>query len=97
MSTLRPMGRMQDQLSYPPRLMKADRAAAYCDLSRTKFLELVDNGTLPPCKDVGGMPRWDRLDLDAACDAMNDRKARRTTLADLLEVEGGEGDPALRE
>jgi hypothetical protein len=84
---------------YPPRLMKADRAAAYCDLSRAKFLELVDDGILPTCKDVGGVSRWDRLELDAACDAMADRakKSRRPSLDDLLEAEDGEGDPSLRQ
>jgi len=90
--------KLQDRLPYPPRLMSADRAAAYCDLSRTKFLELVDGGTLPASKDIGGMPRWDRLDLDAACDAMGERRrSRRKTLEQLLEAEGGEGDAGIRE
>jgi hypothetical protein len=40
-----------------PRGMKADTAAAYCEVSRTKFLELVEKGVLPPSKDLDGMPR----------------------------------------
>lgn len=83
-----------------PRGMKADTAAAYCEISRTKFLELVDKGVLPPSKDLDGMPRWDRRDLDAAWDAFDDHvkrfSARRKTLAELLEAEDGEGEPAIR-
>jgi hypothetical protein len=41
-------------LAYPPRMMNADRSAAYVDLSETKFLDGVDNGTWPPAKDVDG-------------------------------------------
>ena len=32
--------KLQDSMAYPPRAMKADRAAAYLDMSRSKFLEL---------------------------------------------------------
>jgi hypothetical protein len=82
-----------------PRGMKADTAAAYCELSRTKFLELVDKGVLPSSKDLDGMPRWDRKDLDVAWDALDDHvkrsSSRRKTLDEVLEAEDGEGDPAL--
>ena len=48
------MVKFQDALAYPPRMMNADRTAAYVDLSKTKFLDGVDNGTWPPAKDVDG-------------------------------------------
>ena len=59
--------KMQDHLSYPPRGMDADRAAAYLGLRRTKFLELVEEGRMPkPVRIEAELPPWDRLDLDAA-------------------------------
>jgi predicted DNA-binding transcriptional regulator AlpA len=58
--------RLQDHLGYPPRAMRAQRAAAYLDLSPSTFLRLVDEGLLPPPTKVHGVVSWDRLDLDAA-------------------------------
>ena len=73
-------------------MMNADRAAAYLDLSKTKFLEGVESGTWPPPRDADGLPRWHRLDLDAASDATDNRQKRlasgRKSLADMLEAEG---------
>jgi excisionase family DNA binding protein len=90
----------QDALAYAPRGMDADRAAAYCGLSRTKFLELVDAGRMPEAKDLGGAPRWDRKELDAAWDALENHAKRfgprRKSLDALLEAEDGEGEPAVR-
>jgi hypothetical protein len=75
-------------------MMNADRAAAYLDLSKSKFLEGVASGKWPPPRDAGGVPRWHRLDLDAAADATEANKKRlapvRKSLADLLEAEGAE-------
>lgn len=82
--------KFQDGCAYPPRMMNADRAAAYVDLSKTKFLEGIGT-TWPNPRDVGGLPRWDRCDLDAAVDAMGERKRLapgRKSLADMLEAEG---------
>ena len=45
--------------------MKADRAAAYLDMSRSKFLELVEQGRLPKPKVIDGIRVWDRLAVDA--------------------------------
>jgi hypothetical protein len=85
-------GKFQDNCAYPPRMMNADRAAAYLDISKTKFLEGVGLGIWPAPRDVGGLPRWDRHDLDSAVDAMSERKKRlapgRKSLADMLEAEG---------
>jgi predicted DNA-binding transcriptional regulator AlpA len=81
--------------------MGADRAAAYCDMSRTKFLDLVQGGHMPSPKEIDGMARWDRRDLDAAVDAMSDRNrkraaGRRKTLDDLWGAEDGDGETAVR-
>lgn len=56
----------QDHMSYAPRTMRAERAAAYLDMSRSKFLELVKAGTFPYPITIDGMRLWDRLSLEAA-------------------------------
>jgi predicted DNA-binding transcriptional regulator AlpA len=61
--------KLQDRLAYPPRALRAERAAAYLAMSRAKFLELVDQGRLPAPVHIDGMTVWDRLELDAAFDA----------------------------
>jgi predicted DNA-binding transcriptional regulator AlpA len=58
--------KLQDSMAYPPRAMKADRAAAYLDMSRSKFLELVEANRLPKPKVIDGIRVWDRLALDTA-------------------------------
>jgi predicted DNA-binding transcriptional regulator AlpA len=66
-----------DGLAYPPRAMRADRAAAYLDMSSSSFLKLVDEGVLPAGVRIKGMVVWDRYELDAAfeniksCDSGN--------------------------
>ena len=57
--------KLQDHLGYPPRGFRADRAAAYLDMSKSKFLDLVDEGVIPKAANVGGVKLWDRVDLDA--------------------------------
>jgi predicted DNA-binding transcriptional regulator AlpA len=95
--------RLQDTLYYAPRGMDADRAAAYCGISRTKFLEGVDSGTWPKPKDVNGAPRWDRVELDAAWDALKDRERKRTLTSrresfdELAGAEGGKGGNPVRQ
>jgi hypothetical protein len=80
----------QDVMAYPPRAMKADRAAGYLDMSRSKFLELVDQGRLPQPKIIDGMRMWDRLALDAAFNEFPDRSdgdsvgGRRNTCDEIL-------------
>jgi predicted DNA-binding transcriptional regulator AlpA len=82
--------KFQDHLAYPPRAMKAERAAAYLDMSRSKFLELVEAGRLPPPKIIDGMRVWDRLALDAAFNDFPDRgdgdslSGRRNTFDEML-------------
>jgi predicted DNA-binding transcriptional regulator AlpA len=58
--------KLQDDVAYPPRAMRAERAAAYLDLSPSTFLRFVDEGLLPPPTKVRGVVSWDRLDLDSA-------------------------------
>ena len=58
--------KLADQLAYPPRAMRADRAAAYLGLSRSKFLELVNEGRMPKGVSVDKVVVWDRLALDLA-------------------------------
>jgi hypothetical protein len=53
--------------------MKAERAAAYLDMSRSKFLELVEAQRLPKPKIIDGVRVWDRLALDAAFNGFPDR------------------------
>jgi len=65
--------KLQDGLAYPPRAMRAERSAAYLDMSRSKFLQLVDEGRLPKPKVIDGIRIWDRLALDAAFNDFPDR------------------------
>ena len=57
--------KLADTLAYPPRAMRADRAAAYLSMSTSTFLALVDEGRLPKPKRLKGIVFWDRLALDA--------------------------------
>ena len=59
-----PSEKLQDSFSYPPRLLRADRAAAYLDMGKSKFLELVSQGRLPRPVRIDGITSWDRLELD---------------------------------
>jgi predicted DNA-binding transcriptional regulator AlpA len=56
--------------AYPPRAMRADRGAAYLDMGKSKFLELVAQGRLPQPVRIDGVVTWDRLELDAAYEQM---------------------------
>ena len=58
--------KLANDMAYPPRAMRADRAAAYLDLSEAAFLRLVEEGLMPPPVRIKGAVTWDRLQLDAA-------------------------------
>lgn len=58
--------KLADDLAYPPRAMRADRAAAYLSVSTTKFLEWAGQGKMPKGTHVDGVVLWDRLALDLA-------------------------------
>jgi hypothetical protein len=77
--------KLQDTLSYPPRGMDANRAAAYCGQSRDLFLNDVENGIWPqPKEDISGQPLWDRVELDAAWDSKGERARKRVSPAHRL-------------
>lgn len=82
-----PANKLQDHLAYPPRGLRAARAAAYLGMSETSFLALVADGLLPKPKRVKGMAIWDRLELDAAFEALtqtDEPKRRRNTVNEAL-------------
>jgi predicted DNA-binding transcriptional regulator AlpA len=60
--------KLADDLCYPPRAMRADRAAAYLSLATSTFLKLVDEKRLPRGKRLGGCVIWDRAELDSFVD-----------------------------
>ena len=66
-------------LSYAPRALRAERAAAYFDMGKTKFLELVGAGKLPTPVEIDGIKVWDRLELDEAFDRFRDELQRRNS------------------
>jgi predicted DNA-binding transcriptional regulator AlpA len=71
--------KLQDHLAYPPRLLRADRAAAYLDMGERTFLRLVSEGKLPkPKRGFGGVVAWDRYRLDACIDDADDDVADNT-------------------
>jgi predicted DNA-binding transcriptional regulator AlpA len=76
--------KLQDTLAYPPRGLRAERAAAYLGMSKSKFLELVDNGRLPKPLLIDGMRVWDRLDLDAAFDVIKSATDRVNSFDEVL-------------
>jgi hypothetical protein len=55
-----------------PRGFRADDAAAYLGMGKTKFLELVSKGMAPRAVLIDGVKVWDRFDLDAMFDAAKD-------------------------
>lgn len=65
--------------------LRADSAATYLGMGKTKFLELVQNGTIPGAIDIGGIKIWDRLDLDAVIDAAKeDTPSERNSFDKIL-------------
>lgn len=77
-------GKLQDVLAYPPRGLRAARAAAYLGMSETSFLMLVSENRMPQPKRVKGMTIWDRLELDAAFEALTDEDRRRNLIDEYL-------------
>jgi excisionase family DNA binding protein len=70
--------KLQDRLAYPPRLLRADRAAAYLGIGERTFLRLVAEGKLPKPNRLGGVVAWDRYRLDACIDATGEDVADNT-------------------
>jgi predicted DNA-binding transcriptional regulator AlpA len=90
----RRMKKLSDQMAYPPRGMRAARAAAYLGMSESSFLALVNDGLMPPPIKVRGMTIWDRHDLDDAFERMKpDRKSKpRNTVYEILGIEDRDDD-----
>jgi len=54
-----------------PRLIGREAAAAYVSVSPTKFDEMVEGGSMPVPRMLGGRRRaWDVRELDAAIDQL---------------------------
>lgn len=89
--------KLADHIAYPPRLMRAERAAAYLSMSRAAFLRLVDDRVFPPgIRISGGMVGWDRLDLDATVDDMKTKATKpssgRNTMHEILGIAHADED-----
>jgi predicted DNA-binding transcriptional regulator AlpA len=78
--------KLSDQMAYPPRAMRAERAAAYLSMSRAAFLRLVEDGTMPAPVKIKGIVLWDRLELDAAFDKLRESEVS-TVKARLNELQ----------
>jgi predicted DNA-binding transcriptional regulator AlpA len=77
--------KLADGLAYPPRAMRADRAAAYLSMSQSAFLRLVEEKLMPEPVKIKGMTTWDRLELDAAYDNFkNDDSDSGNTMHKIL-------------
>jgi hypothetical protein len=53
-------------------------------MSRSKFLELVDDGRMPSPIAIDGVRVWDRLDLDAAFDEIKAKPDRADSFEQIL-------------
>ncbi|HZN29085.1 MAG TPA: hypothetical protein VFB88_06955, partial [Xanthobacteraceae bacterium] len=69
---------------YPPRAMRAQRAAAYLDMSMSKFLKLVDEGRMPQPVRIDAIVTWDRFELDEAFECFKGAAPGDTLMATLL-------------
>jgi predicted DNA-binding transcriptional regulator AlpA len=79
--------RLQDTLAYPPRGLRAPRAAAYIGMSESSFLALVEEGVMPRPVKIKGMTIWDRHELDVAFEALKPHgtdEPRRKNTADVI-------------
>ena len=51
-----------------PRSLRADDAAEYLGMGKTKFLQLVEKGIIPRAFTIDSIKIWDRFNLDALID-----------------------------
>src|SRR6478672_3260640 len=70
-----PPQRWAQQTSYAPRGLRTVAAAAYLGVSKSKFLELVQEQRLPSPVAIDAVRVWDRLELDAAFDGIKTEPA----------------------
>ena len=87
--------KLADAMAYPPRLLRADRAAAYVAMSTSEFLRLVADGELPRGIKMRSMVFWDRLELDAAVENWKAKQGKRqlNPMALKLGIEVDDHDP----
>jgi len=80
---------LQDALAYPPRLLRADRAAAYLGMSKSHFLDLVQQGIVPKPVRLRGVVAWDRVKLDAFVEALElePPSSRRNTVDEAMGIQ----------
>jgi predicted DNA-binding transcriptional regulator AlpA len=78
------MGHSSRSYNYAPRALRADAAAAYLGMGKTKFLELVDGGHLPSAVAIDGIRVWDRLDLDEAFEELKSSMSERRNSFDVI-------------
>src|SRR5262245_57994574 len=88
-----PSSKLHDHFAYPPRAMRADRGARYLDMSKSKFLDLVERGKLPKPVRIDGVVVWDRLELEAAfeqlkAEEIEERGGKRNTVDMVLGIGG---------
>jgi predicted DNA-binding transcriptional regulator AlpA len=87
--------RVVDNFSWTPRAMRVEAAAGYLGMSRSMFLRLVDEGVMPRPIKIGSMTTWDRLDLDAAYDALKEgdgKPSENTVHRRLKELQRDRGE-----
>lgn len=87
--------KLADSMAYPPRAMRADRAAAYLSMSTSTFLELVEKGRLPKGKKLAGMRFWDRLALDSFVENYEGEADEDRVNEKWSKILGDDGSPTL--
>jgi hypothetical protein len=75
------MGHSPRSYNYAPRALRADAAAAYLGMGKTKFLELVDGGRLPSAVAIDGIRE---LDLDEAFEELKSSMSERRNSFDMI-------------
>ena len=94
-----PDRKLQDDMCYPPRGMRADRAAAYLGISQSLFLEMLSTGEIEivPVR-FRSVVTYDRHDLDVIYQDMKRRSEEegRNTIDERLGMSDGEDRAGLR-
>ena len=67
-----------------PRGLRAAGAAEYLGMSKSKFLEMVEEERLPRPIAIDGMRIWDRVELDAAFEAIKTAPERVNSFDAIL-------------
>ena len=73
------------QTTWTPRGLRAQEAALYIGIGKTKFFELVQSGKMPKPKRVDGCVVWDRFAIDAAFEGLGNDEETDNPWDDLCE------------